>query len=343
MYQLPAPWALLATLSGRIDPWPLIAALGGPAEVARASARDLAGAGLDLQLAAALTRTGAVRSHHPFVLAGLEGYPPALHNLPYAPPVLFCEGSLDALRAPSVAIVGTRRCTSAGRLVAAELARAVCLAGGVVVSGMAIGIDSAAQSEALQRGRTVAVLGQGLGCAGAGGARRLRASIRDGGGAVVSELLPDYPPRAWTFLSRNRIIAGLARATVVVEAPHRSGALSTARHALEAGREVLVVPWPYSHEAGAGCLDLAERGATLVRGPATVLNAAGLLTPASTTVPEGAPQALRLLAEGLARGVTLEQLAARADLTVVQALSMLAELEASGLVRRLPGQRYELA
>jgi DNA processing protein len=206
---------------------------------------------------------------------------------------------------------------------------------------MAIGIDSAAQSEAVRVGRTVAVLGQGLGRDGASGAMRLRAGIRGSGGAVVSELLPETPAQAWTFLSRNRIIAGLARATVVVEAPHRSGALSTARHAVEAGREVLAVPWPYTHDPGAGCLDLAERGATVVRGPATVLCAAGLRAPSDRPDGDGTSPALRLLAAGLARGATLEQLAARADLTVAQALSMLAELEATGLVRRLPGQRYE--
>lgn len=342
MYVLPATWALLASLSGRFDPWPLIDALGGPAGVVQAGARELCAAGLSLDQAAGLARVGDVTSPQPFVLAGGEGYPPALARLPYAPPVLFYEGSLEALQAPMVAIVGTRRCTAAGRRVAAELARAVCLAGGVVVSGMAIGIDSAAQGEALRVGRTVAVLGQGLACCGSGGTEQLRARIREREGAVVSELLPATPPRAWTFLSRNRIIAGLSRATVVVEAPHRSGALSTARHALEAGREVLAVPWPYSHEVGAGCLDIAERGATLVRGPNTVLSAAGLHGATEAQATASGPAILRLLAEGLERGASLEHLATRADLTLVEALAMLAELEVSGLVRRLPGQRYEL-
>jgi len=324
-----------------VDPWPIIDTLGGVQAVAEAGQRELLAAGLPIDLAAAAAREASRASPVPFVLAGEDAYPPALRLLPYAPPVLFHQGELGALQRPGVAIVGARSCTAEGRSSAAELARAVTLAGGVVVSGMAIGIDTAAHREAMRHGATVAVLGQGLAARSSHGARRLRSEIVENGGVVLSEFPPEASARRFTFLQRNRVIAGLARATVVVEAGRRSGALSTARHALEAGREVLAVPGHYRARASEGCLALIDQGAVVVRSSATVLEAAGLTGAGASGGQRRLPANARALEDALQRGGTVDQLALRAGLPVVQACAILAELELAGLVRRLPGQRYE--
>jgi len=343
MYELSPVWVLAAQRSGRLDPWPLLDAIGGAEALCRAGPAALVAAGAPLDMSARLLRTAPLPSARPFLLAGAPGYPASLEQLPFAPPVLFYEGSAALLRRPMVAIVSSRRCTAVGRRTAAELARAVCMAGGVVVSGMAVGIDSAAHAAASVTGATVAVLGQGLAAACQAGARRFRAQLVRAGGAVLSEFLPEFHAQRFTFLQRNRVIAGLASVTVVVEAGHRSGALSTARHALAAGREVLAVPGRYELPASRGCLDLIEEGATVVRGPKTVLEAAGLLAgdsrdPGRRSLPASA----RALEDALQRAGTLDQLASRSGLCGVEVLRLLAELEAMGLVRREPGQRYVL-
>lgn len=342
MVSLPGPWVALAVASGRVDPWPLLERLGGPAGLEGAGRDALLAAGLPLDLAAKVLNTPPLTCSVPYLLAGRPGYPGALTTVPYAPPVLFYQGSPEVLsERVGVAIVGARRCTQDGRRSAAELARAVSLAGGVVVSGMAIGIDTAAHRAAMNHGPTVAVLGQGLEVGHSAGARRLRAEIVESGGAVLSELLPGMPARTWTFLQRNRVIAGLCQATVVVEAAARSGALSTARHALEAGREVLAVPGHYHAPASQGCLGLIEQGATVVRSPATLLESAGLDGAAGGGSERDLPPSARLLEDVLQRGGTLEQLAGRAGIPLVDACALLMELELAGVVRRLPGQRYE--
>ncbi len=342
MYRLSAAWVAACRCSGRFDPWDAIRQLGGPEGFARASASDLIRHGVPLELASWAESVAPLETRVPFVLAGGEGYPPALRNVPFAPPVLFFHGDIALLSRPMVAIVGARRCTPYGRRIARRLSRAVAAAGGVVVSGLAMGIDSEAHQEALLHGATVAVLGHGLLVKGRIGGIGLRKRIAAGNGVVISEFLPEYPASKYTFPQRNRVIAGLARATVVVEAGHRSGALSTARHALDTGREVLSVPGPLGEGCSEGCLDLIQRGATMVRGEHTVLQAAGLSpqpgSPARLSIP-GVEQAV---AEALLHGCTIEQLAERADLCVADTLGLLSRLELAGLVRKEPGRRYYL-
>lgn len=340
--ELPGSWSVFAKATGRIDPWPLLDALGGVEGLSRADPHELVRAGLPLDLAAQAGAAAPLPVPVPFVLAGEADYPARLLRLPHAPPVLFYQGSLEALNRPGVAIVGARRCTAEGRRTAAELARAVCLAGGVVVSGMAMGIDTAAHREALELGTTVAVLGQGLAVRRSSGAQRLVERIVGGGGLVLSEFLPSFAAKPFTFLLRNRVIAGLCRATVVVEAGHRSGSLNTARHALEAGREVLAVPGGVRAECSQGCLTLIEQGATMVRGASTVLRAAGLCAgPPSERAGEPEDDTQRLL-RALDQGKDVEALAAATGQPMVRVIAALAELEAVGLIRRLPGRRYQL-
>lgn len=336
---IPPIWVLACRASGRFDPWPVLSALGGAEAVDRASPVALRKAGVPAALLERLPDVRPLETDQAWVRAGAAGYPAALREVPYAPPVLFYEGELAILNRPTVAIVGSRGCTATGRQVAARLARAVGQAGGVVVSGLAVGVDQAAHLEACAGGGTVGVLGLGIQARDRPGTLRLRRRIVETGGLLLSEFLPDDPPSGFTFLQRNRVIAALSRITVVVEAASRSGALSTARHALAAGREVLAVPGPMDGPTVQGCLDLLEAGATMVRSPGTVLRAAGLAEVAEgRTIPLLASS--RALGDALQAGGTVDQLAARANLTSVEALRLLSELELTGLVRREPGQRY---
>jgi DNA processing protein len=187
-----------------------------------------------------------------------RSYPARLHDLADPPPVLFGLGRRDALDAASlVAVVGTRRPTGLGRDIAARIATRLAVAGVVVVSGLAVGIDAIAHSLAVDAGGlTVGVAGSGLDRPAPRANDRLVRRILDGHGAIVSELAPGVGPTAGTFPRRNRIISVLASATIVVEAPERSGALITARHALEQGRRLLVVPGRPFDPSVAGCLTL---------------------------------------------------------------------------------------
>ncbi len=201
-----------------------------------------------------------------------DRYPGLLTQIPDPPQLLFCLGEPPRPNEVSIAVVGTRKATEGGRLVAKRLAAGLARAGATVVSGLALGIDGAAHEGALQGGgRTVAVLARGLDeiypSSHEGLARRMLAQ----GGALVSEYPPGTPPLEHRFLERNRIIAGIAVATVIVEAPIHSGALVTARLALESGREVYVVPGPAESQNYAGSHLLLRNGARLVTSTEDVL------------------------------------------------------------------------
>jgi DNA processing protein len=184
-------------------------------------------------------------------------YPARLRAIDLPPPALLLAGDAGALGAPrAVAIVGTRRPTERGRLIAARIGAAVAKGGAVVVSGLAVGIDGAAHASVVaERRPTVAVLGSGHDRLYPAAHRRLTADIVATGGAVISELWPDREPSKNTFPQRNRVISGLADATIVVEAGIRSGALITADWALRQGRDCYLVPGPIDEPRSAGCND----------------------------------------------------------------------------------------
>jgi DNA processing protein len=207
------------------------------------------------------------------------GYPPLLAQLHDPPVGLFVRGSSDSLRKPAVAVVGARSCSAYGAQVARLLGRELAAAGLVVVSGLARGIDGEAHRGALEAGgTTLAVLGCGIDRdyprAHAGLAARIRES-----GAVVSEYPAGTEPAPWRFPARNRIIAGLSLATVVVEARERSGALITSDFALELGREVFAVPGEITAALSAGTNDLIRQGASPLLSPHDVLSALGIEPP----------------------------------------------------------------
>lgn len=274
-------------------------------------------------------------------------YPARLRAIELPPPVLFVRGSLAALGAErSIAVVGTRRPTDAGRRWAAALAGALARSGATVVSGLAVGIDGAAHAATVaEGGSTVAVLGGGHGRLYPRSHERLVEEIVASGGAVVSELPPGTAPTRWQFPRRNRIISGLAEATVVVEAAPGSGALVTAAWALEQGRECFLVPGPLGAQASAGCLAFLREHhglARIVAGLPELLDDLGLGRPTPSRRP-GPPSreallaslgsAERLVATVLAEGaLTADGIVAATGLPIGAVLGAVSLLEARGLV-----------
>lgn len=297
------------------------------AEAARASARA---AGL------------ALRCRH------ADGYPPALLAADDAPAVLHVAGDAGALpgeRDIAIAVVGARRASGYGLEAARSLGRGLAAAGITVVSGLALGVDAAAHAGALEvGGPTIAVL--------AGGAEqpyprskaavhRRIAALR--GSCVISEMPPGFVPFRWGFPARNRIIAGLAQATVVVEAAQRSGSLITAEMAQDLGRVVAAVPGPVTSPVSAGTNALLRDGAELVRDAQDLLDA--LLGPGSVRVARGPDPAslaapLRALLDRLGERPATPAALLRDGEDPDAVVAGLVELELLGFARRGPGGAY---
>lgn len=276
------------------------------------------------------------------------GYPSCLRTLHDPPAVLFTTGDRSLLRRPAVAIVGARRATEAGRRVAEHLAATVARAGVVVVSGMALGIDGAAHRGALSvGGPTIAVLGSGADrptpTAHVSMYRRIRAH-----GLVVSEFLPGAPAHPHAFPRRNRIIAALTKAVVVVEAARRSGALITVDHALDLGREVFAVPGSVEARQSEGTNALIRDGARILLEPNQLLDELGLPRSVSSAVGAAPPGNVHPSARKVWSALSSEPrhvdvLAREAGLDTARALAALTELETVGRVMQLPGMRYARA
>ena len=261
------------------------------------------------------------------------GFPPLLAAIHDPPPALWLRGDADesVLVSPAVAVVGARSCSSYGRAVARLLGREVAAAGVTVVSGLARGVDGEAHRGALDGGgRTVAVLGCGVDRDYPAAHRELAARIVGAGGLVVSEYEPGVEPAPWRFPARNRIIAGLCAATVVVEARERSGALITADFALDGGREVMAVPGEITSPLSVGVNALLRLGATPVTCAADVLEALGIEPPAPVT-PTAASAAGELVLTALDDGTaTADEIARATGLGAGEVAAALVELELAG-------------
>jgi DNA processing protein len=215
--------------------------------------------------------------------AGASGdYPPQLREIYDPPVVLFYRGTLPDPEKPLVAMVGTRHPSPAGAAQAYDLSRELGAAGLSVVSGLALGIDAMAHRGNLDGGAaTFGVLGSGADEIYPLENRTLARRILENGGAILSEYPPGTEPRPWRFPARNRIISGLARGTVVVEAPVRSGALITARFALDQGRDIWAASAGVGSPCGAGTAKMAEDGARVIHSAAAILAEWNLTPPAS--------------------------------------------------------------
>jgi DNA processing protein len=266
---------------------------------------------------------------------GAAGYPPLLAEIPDPPARLWLRGAADpsVLARSAVAIVGARACSGYGRAVARLLATEAARAGAVVVSGLARGIDGEAHRGALAAGGpTVAVLGCGIDRDYPAAHADLARAIVDGGGIVVSEYEPGVEPAPWRFPARNRIIAGLALATVVVEARERSGALITADFALEDGREVLAVPGEITSSLSAGTNGLLRQGATPATSAADVLAALGLEGEAAGCRAPADPISQQVIAAVAAGGGTSDELSRATGLGAAELAAALALLELAGVI-----------
>jgi len=275
-------------------------------------------------------------------------YPERLRDLADPPAVLHVLGDLTALEdQDGVAVVGARRASSYGLDVARGIGRGLSAARVTVVSGLALGIDSAAHAGALEApGRTVGVLAASAHVAYPARGHRLHAAVA-ARGAVVSEMPPGASAYRWCFVARNRIIAALAAATVVVQATEKSGSLTTADFANEIGRAVGAVPGPVTSRLSGGTHTLIQTGAPLIRDPTDALDLLAGATGRVFTTPEperphlAAP--LDRLLEAVENGSgTLGELATTPD-QARTALAGLGELERRGLIRRGFGGRWERA
>ncbi|MDP1706568.1 MAG: DNA-processing protein DprA [bacterium] len=203
-------------------------------------------------------------------------YPELLKNIGGSP-ILYCHGQWPDQKKPTVAIVGTRKATQDGCLAAKRLAKELAEKGFVIVSGLALGIDAAAHEGALAgNGETIAVLANGVDQIYPRSHERLGEEILKRNGLLISEYEPGTPPYPSQFLARNRIISGLSLATIIIEAPRRSGALVTARWALDQGREVFVMPGNPFSQNYQGSHMLIRNGARLVTKAEDVIEDLGL-------------------------------------------------------------------
>ncbi len=272
-------------------------------------------------------------------------YPPLLATIPDPPGELWVRGRIDILAAEAVAIVGSRAASPYALDIAAELAFDLAQCGLVVVSGMARGVDGAAHRGALQaEGATVAVLGSGVDVAYPGEHADLLLRIATVG-AVVSELPPGTPPLPRNFPLRNRIISGLSRAVVVVEAHDKSGSLITARCALEQGRDVMAVPGNALSGRNRGSHALLKDGAKLVEGADDILEELGFRRVRPTTVDNRNLLLHNGLMLNMQTGETygVDELGAASGLEASELLPLLTELELKGEVIRTPGGRFARA
>lgn len=315
------------------------------------------------RLALALEAWLSASDHH-LLRPDDQRYPPLLREISRPPSVLFVAGNPDVLTLPQLAIVGSRNATAEGADTARSFAAHLAAAGFCITSGLAEGIDAAAHLGALQvpDGRTIAVCGTGPDSVyprrHAGLAERIVAA----GGATVSEFAPGTPVTRSNFPRRNRIISGLCVGVLVVEASVRSGALITARHAMEQGREVFAIPGSIHNPVARGCHQLIREGARLVETAADIVAELGGLLASlkpdnesgqqsgnlhvaaaggviSAAVPD--PSHADLLAAMSCNPVAVDVLASRCGLTIGELSSMLLILELQGLVRSLAGGRYQ--
>lgn len=347
----------------------LLRHFGSAAAIRSATANDLLqapkiGQKLSADFAAAISTVdvdaecGLIERHGIRLLVqGFSGYPESLAEITGAPHILYTRGTLTPADRKAVAIVGSRGCTPYGKRVTDQLASALSRAGYTIVSGLARGIDGVAHSAALKAGgRTIAVLAGGLSRIYPPEHADLAAAVEQNG-ALISEAPMAAEPLPQMFPSRNRIISGLARAVVVVEANDRSGSLITARHAAEQGRDVFAIPGPVDSPASAGCLKLIRDGATLARHADDVLEGLekmessaeslfdiveNAITPAEVATPPDLEDTPRRIWEFLAGGAHPgDSIAQELGLAVPELSRSLMQLEMKRIVRRLPGNRYE--
>lgn len=350
-------WQFLWPGSGKRI-WSLVEYFGSVRAAWEATEEELSGApGIGAEGPAGLARRKAsleldvlVRKLHSlgisFVCHNESGYPEQLRAIFDPPPVIFVRGRLQPADNLAVAVIGARKPSPYGQVVAEKLAKDLAAVGVTVVSGMARGIDSMAHKGALAGGgRTIAVLGCGPDVVYPRENKKIMEQIMDNG-AVISEFPPGSPPEAWHFPARNRIISGLSLGTVVVEAGEKSGALITADFALEQGRDVMAVPGNVVSALSRGPHRLIKQGARLVEGAGDILDELGLdklfpLPDNNSEIPLKMSKDEDVLYRLLSlEPVSLEVLINKSGLVPQKVMAALIYLEMKGLTKQLPGKFY---
>ena len=303
---------------------------------------------------------GLAKKKMALVLRENTQYPPLLRQIAHPPHLLYVYGETDLTDRFPVAVVGTRRASAYGLTHTREIAAELAQTGVCVVSGLALGIDAAAHTGALDGGgRTVAVLGSALDKPYPQENEPLMRRILESGGSVVSEYAPGTPPSRYSFLQRNRIIAGMCLGTLVTEGPRRSGALNTATRTLENGREVFALPGNVDSPGAQLPNMLISEGARLVTGAADILSAlviepkdapkaaqaavAPMEAPAEKKphIPGGLDETQRAICAALLAGeADFDALCAVSGLESDELGALLIEMEMDGLVTPLAGTRY---
>lgn len=303
---------------------------------------------------------GLAKKKMALVLREDAQYPPLLRQIAHPPHLLYVYGETDLTDRFPVAVVGTRRASAYGLTHTREIAAELAQTGVCVVSGLALGIDAAAHTGALDGGgRTVAVLGSALDKSYPQENEPLMRRILESGGSVVSEYAPGTPPSRYSFLQRNRIIAGMCLGTLVTEGPRRSGALNTATRTLENGREVFALPGNVDSPGAQLPNMLISEGARLVTGAADILSAlviepkdalkaaqaavAPMEAPAEKKphIPGGLDETQRAICAALLAGeADFDALCAVSGLESDELGALLIEMEMDGLVTPLAGTRY---
>jgi DNA processing protein len=275
-----------------------------------------------------------------------DAYPPLLKEIPDPPPYLYLKGELPP-PAQTIAVVGSRRASDYGLAATRRLTADLSASGVTIVSGLAQGIDAAAHKAALQSGgATIGVLGCGIDIVYPSANRNLYREMAEHG-AIVTEFAPGTPPEAPNFPRRNRIISGLSRGVLVVEAAERSGSLITARFALEQGREVFAVPGSINSQASRGANCLIKQGAKLVESVADII---AELSPPGQALPVWARQQQfslnpdeETLCNLLGTGpLHIDELTVRSGLTASAVSVMLLRLELLGAIVQLSGKNFTL-
>lgn len=303
---------------------------------------------------------GLAKKKMALVLREDAQYPPLLRQIAHPPHLLYVYGETDLTDRFPVAVVGTRRASAYGLTHTREIAAELAQTGVCVVSGLALGIDAAAHTGALDGGgRTVAVLGSALDKPYPQENEPLMRRILESGGSVVSEYAPGTPPSRYSFLQRNRIIAGMCLGTLVTEGPRRSGALNTATRTLENGREVFALPGNVDSPGAQLPNMLISEGARLVTGAADILSAlviepkdapkaaqaavAPMEAPAEKKphIPGGLDETQRAICAALLAGeADFDALCAAGGMESDELGALLIEMEMDGLVTPLAGTRY---
>jgi DNA processing protein len=364
---MPLEWIALNSIAGLgpVKIQKLVERYGSASEVFRRPVSELVRTGLvpemcvpeltdkNLLVQAEEQRALAEKECVAVITLGSPQYPPYLKEIFGPPPVIFVRGDLSVFSLHAVAVVGTRHPTPYGKTVTPALTRGLVERGLVIVSGLAMGIDTIAHLSCLEcNGRTVAVLGCGIDQILSNANRQLARRIGDSGGAVVSEFPMGTPAEPFRFPRRNRIISGLSAGVLVVEGGEKSGSLITAHYALQQGRDVFAVPGPISSPLSTGPFNLIRDGAIPARSGHEIAEALSLIEHPNLRAAAASGQVmsapLSLMSE-TERAVynalsdaprRIDEIAESCGRRVAELFDLLLNLELKGLARQMSGGRY---